>query len=182
MSDHRTLPAGTLDRLYRQHHDRALRRLRRTLGRDQYDAAEDALADAWVILARHPRYLRADGAELTAWLVTVARRLTLRAAHQRRGIVAEDLDRFHDRRSDVERRAFARLELAELLDTLTTGERYRPGSGRAVMTAGRRRAVMGGLIGLSYAQQMAATGLSRRQVDRGLTEGRRVLRDRRVNP
>jgi hypothetical protein len=80
--------------------------------------------------------------------------------------------------ADVERQALARIELAELLATLTTEEPLPARHARATMTPGRRRAVMGRLVGLTYQQAMAATGQTWTQINRGLSEGRRVLRDR----
>jgi DNA-directed RNA polymerase specialized sigma24 family protein len=192
------MPAELLEQLYRQHNTPALRLLRGWLRDDKREHAEDALADAWIILARKPAsYLRADGAELTGWLVTVARRIAL----QRRGPQLVSLDtevrafkrpspsvsgghgvigaELHpDPLADVERVALARVELGELLATLTTPEPHRPGTPGQTMTPGRRRAVMGRLVGLTYQQAMAATGQSWTQINRGLSEGRRVLRDR----
>jgi DNA-directed RNA polymerase specialized sigma24 family protein len=195
---HDRMPAELLEQLYRHHHDPALRLLRGWLRDDKRDAAEDALADAWVILARKPAsYLRADGAELTGWLVTVARRIAL---HHRgpellsldatirgfeppspsvsggHGTCASGLH--PDPLADVERQALARIELAELLATLTTPEPHRPGKPGATMTPGRRRAVMSRLVGLTYRQATGATGQTWTQINRGLSEGRRVLRDR----
>lgn len=178
---HDRMPGELLERLYRQHNDRALRALRRSLHGAWQEAAEDALADAWVILARKPASYLHDDEQLTAWLIKVARRLAVRQArreqdtgHEGEEPLPARITQLPDPLADVERAALARMELRELLDAITADD---TGRGRT-LTLPRRRALAGRMVGLSYQQMMTATGTSYTGVNRRLTEARRLLRDR----
>jgi hypothetical protein len=93
-----------------------------------------------VILARKPAYI-AELRDPTAWLVACGRRLALRQTirHARHIDAGGDVDQLTGR-FDVERQALARIELAELLDTLTTVEPYQPGGGPAMTDGSAPRA------------------------------------------
>lgn len=173
MSEHGTMPAALLERLYRQHQQPALRRLRRSLGGQPAQAAEDALADAWVILARKPAsYLHSDGAELTGWLVKVARRIALNDKRLRVRTELLQLDTLPEETGislDAYEETVARMELREMREQLDT------------LTEGQRLALTGRLLGLSYDQLAAATGRTYTNINRHITEGRAALRARGID-
>lgn len=161
-----------LERLYREHHAPALRVLRHQVG----DHAEDSLQTAWTILARilknDPDYLNPTTAR--NWLVIVARRAAWRDQPAAPVSLDEPLGA-GDRPSHTftlsdtlagRDELTARIELHELLDAIDT------------LSPGDRRSQLAALLGLTYDQEIDATGATYTNVNRHRTEGRAKLRAR----
>lgn len=184
--------ASTIERLYRAHHHPVQKALRRkfTSSPLMQDCVEDAMNDAWVILARK---LDTDSGYIeettfAAWLYVVARNELLRHGRKRSQTVSVlDPDQalsMHPCYWSAEREALADLELAELVDQLTGNQRdYELRNGQdgrprlyAKLPHARRQALMTRLIGLSYKQATEATGKTMTAVNRGICEGREALR------
>lgn len=183
--------AETIERLYREHHYPVQKALRRkfTTSALMQDCVEDAMSDAWLILARKLDTDRdyIDEPRFALWLYVVARNELLRHGRIRSQHVSPfDPDQAlseHPAYWSAEREALADLELRDLVDQLTGAERdYEVrtdpnGCPRlyARLTRARRQALMTRLIGLSYQQATEATGKTYTAVNRGIREGREAL-------
>lgn len=174
----------TIERLWREHNDRALKRLRGAL-RGMEDAAEDALSDAWMILARQPEgcYLRDEGPQLNAWLVLVGRR---QATRRLRENAPDALDHAIGGFEGVEygtsgnptAELAERRELVRELLTIVRDDDSDCPRNEMHATLARRRAILARMIGLSYAELGQLTGDSYTKTNRSTSEARELLRRR----
>lgn len=170
------MTSRTLDQLYREHHAAVLTTIRRRVRHLSDDQLEDALMDTWTTLARRPDdYIKlSDPRAVRAYVATCATRTAWQLARAEQQLVTIDqqdddgrtpiVDTLTRRSDDTEANALARIELDQALDAAAT------------LTAGDQRGVMAALLGLSYHQEQACTGLSYTNVNRHRTEGRAKLR------
>lgn len=161
------MKAATLDRLYREHHEIVLARLRRRLHDGLEDQAGDALSEAWLILSRKPdTYLRADSA--AAWLYVVALREAWHTLDPRR---ARDVDlesvELGGTDGDVLALVINRARVRELLDFITRDD----------VRAPRRRAVAARAVGIRYKELAEMTDTTYTNVNRHTAEGLREARE-----
>lgn len=171
--------ASQLDQLFRDHHQAVLSVTRRQVRHLSDDQVEDAMMTTWQRLAAKPDdHLIGNPRQVRSYLITCAVREAWHLARDQAELTLDDdtsaLDDgtsrsgrshaiLHVETDRTDRRAIARLELAEILegDTLTDDD---------------RRSVTAQLIGLSYKQECAATGRTYTNVNRHRTEGRAKLR------
>jgi hypothetical protein len=164
------MTAETLERLYREHNAPALRKLRRRLGNELHDQAEDALSSAWLILARLPDSYLDDKQDLTGWLITVSRREALRTLDP--AVTPGNLDRRSD--EDPFALVVSRDRVRELLDQVrgvpAVGDRG------PRWTFARRRALAARMVGLTYGELAQMTGTTYTHVNRSTAEGLKLAR------
>lgn len=180
------MKSSTVEALWREHNEHALKSLRHQLRGTVVENAEDALADAWVILARKPDDWLEEARNLRAWVVTVARNRALEPVlHPRdaadRRIGGDDGDVFdwldsHNARDPLTELLHrdTRRELLALINAPDEPPRRR---GLAV-TPSRRAGLLFLALGLSYQQAMQATGWTYTKVNRAITEARMLARER----
>lgn len=151
--------------LFERHAKQLVRAVRREL-RVQQDIAEEACAIAWVQLLR----TQPERDAIFAWLRVVATREAIRLVRTQGRDTSLDEHRadthpaYQDRRVDLE----LSVEAREALERI------------GALTARQVRIFSLHLAGLTYEEISAATGHSRRSVERNVTRARARLREARL--